>query len=378
MSKMQTPRDRFRSARLLVVLALCALALGAGCGGDDDDENSAGGKGKLVINSYGGTWGEAIELGFIEEFERETGIEVELLSTADTAKSKLALETGNEPPEDIVDTGYANSIPLAEAGLLEPIPWDEFDPEVVDPLPESVKREYAAEWGGFAMGLCYDKRKFPDGGPQPSNWADYWDFEKFPGKRGHPLWVTGAAEPMPEFALLADGVAPEELYPIDAERAFAKMDELRPNVPKFAATPPELGQQLVDGTVVMELCFTHRVNKLIDGGADFIGISFDQARTQNDAFIVWKDAPNKENAMQFIEFILRKEQQARWARLGYTAPVHPDAGGELPEEVAARIATSPQNLPETFAKDEEYYADAQDGTTNQERLTEAFQEWIKG
>lgn len=374
-----TGSRRSRRAAICLVLGLLALmVIGAGCGGDDESDGGEAGNGTLVVNSFGGTWGEAIQLGFIEEFEKETGIQVELLGKADTAKSRLAVESGNEPPEDIIDASYASSIPLAKAGLLEPIPWDDFDQETVNALPDHVKKEYVAQWGGFGLGLCFDKREFPDGKPQPSNWADYWDFEKFPGKRGHPLWVTGAAEPMPEFALLADGVAPEDLYPIDAERAFAKMDELQPHVPKFAAGPPELGQQLVDGTVVMEVCFTHRVNKLVDGGADFIGISFDQARTQNDGFIVWKDAPNKENAMKFIAFILKKEQQARWARIGYTAPVHPEAGDELPEEVAARIATSPQNLPKTFVKDEDYYAEEQDGNTNHERLTEEFQEWIKG
>jgi putative spermidine/putrescine transport system substrate-binding protein len=367
-----------RLTAICVLATVCVAALGSGCGDDDDDGGESGGSKKLVINSFGGAWAEAFELGMVQPFEAETGIDVTLLSTMDAAKSRLAIESGNEPPEDMPVTGLSTAAPLAEAGLLEPIPWDDFDQGVVDALPEETKGEYVANWAAWAYGLCYDKRAFPDGKPQPSNWADYWDFEKFPGPRGHPEWVIGASDPMPEFPLLADGTPVDDLYPIDAERAFAKMDELRPHVAKFAKTPPELGQQLVDGSVVMEPCFTHRMNALINGGADFIGISFDQARVNLDGYSVWKDAPNKENAMKLIEFILRPENQARWARIGFTVPVHPDALERLPKEIRARIAPVPGSEgAKTFWNGTEYYAEQQDGETNYDRLSEQFKEWVK-
>src|SRR5258705_369542 len=57
--------------------------------------------------------------------------------------------------------------------------------------------------------LCYRRDKFPNGGPQ--SWADFWDVKKFPGTRS----LYNNAPRTLAFALLADGVAPDKLYPMD-------------------------------------------------------------------------------------------------------------------------------------------------------------------
>ncbi len=364
------------TAAVAVGLLVFAVIGASGCGGSSDEAAKGGkaGTGELVINSYGGAWGDGIQLGLIEPFERETGIKVKLLATSDAAKSRLAIQSGNKPPEDLIDTTHAETIPVAKAGLLEPLPYSKWDKATVSQLPAHAKYEYSVAALGFAEGLCFDKRKFPDGKPQPKNWADFWNVKKFPGRRGMRSWVTDGPEP--EVALLADGVAREDLYPIDQKRAFAKLDELKPHV-RWYETPPEVGQALIDGSVSMATCYTHRFYALIDGGADFIGVSFDQARTAYDDFAVWKNAPNKENALKFLEFALRKENQARWARIGLTAPINPEAGRELPKEAAERIATSAENLPKTFSHNENYYAKQQDGTTNWARLQKQWQEWVR-
>ena len=53
-------------------------------------------------------------------------------------------------------------------------------------------------------------------GNVPAGWADYFDTTKFPGKRGAWDYSEGG---MFEFALMADGVAPKDLYPLDLARA---------------------------------------------------------------------------------------------------------------------------------------------------------------
>ena len=60
-------------------------------------------------------------------------------------------------------------------------------------------------------------------GQVPEGWADFFDTAKFPGKRG--FWDYSAGGIF-EFALLADGVAPADLYPLDLERATAKLDTI--------------------------------------------------------------------------------------------------------------------------------------------------------
>lgn len=66
---------------------------------------------------------------------------------------------------------------------------------------------------------------------QPASWADFWDVDKYPGKRG----LRKRAVYNLEFALLADGVKVEDVYrvlstPTGVERAFAKLSELKPHI----------------------------------------------------------------------------------------------------------------------------------------------------
>jgi putative spermidine/putrescine transport system substrate-binding protein len=70
--------------------------------------------------------------------------------------------------------------------------------------------------------LAYRKDKFPHGGPK--NWADFWDVKKFPGNRSMLHNAVRAAQ----FALVADGVSPDKIFPMDVDRAFKKLDTAAP------------------------------------------------------------------------------------------------------------------------------------------------------
>ena len=326
--------------------------------------------GKLVINSYGGSWGQAIQLGLIDQFQRETGIEVTLLSTWDIAKSKAALQSGNPPPEDILDTELATAVSLDHDGLLAPIDYGRFDKDTLASVPDYAKNKIAVGWGVFGIGICYDKEVFPEG-HEPKTWADFWDFKNFPGKRGMLDWPD---ETQPEFGLIADGVPVDKLYPVDLDRAFKKLDELKPYVPKFPTSPAVLGQMLVDKQVVMEACFTHRVQRLIDGGMSRIAINFNQARLQTEYFTVWKNAPNRDNAMKFLAFILKASPQAAWAQIGNTGPINPKAFDLIPADLAKKLPTSP--VYKTFVKDDSWYsATAAGGKTNRETIEDRWNKW---
>lgn len=327
--------------------------------------------GELVINSFGGGWGQAIQLGLIDGFEQETGIDVILLSTWDVAKSKAAIQSGNPPPEDILDTNLATAVALNRDGLLAEIDYARFNQDTLAAIPDYARPPFAVGWGQFAIGLCYDKEAFGEGNA-PSGWADYFDQENFPGPRGMLAWP---AEPQPEFGLIADGVAVDELYPLDLDRAFARLDELKDHVPQFPSSPAVLGQMLVDRQVVMEACFTHRVQKLVDGGLSRIGISFDEARLQTEFFVVWKDAPNMENAMRFLAYILEARPQATWAQIGNTGPLNPMAFDLIADDVKDKLPTSPSHTT-LWPKDAAWYSTMNDdGLTNREVIENRWNEW---
>ena len=61
----------------------------------------------------------------------------------------------------------------------------------------------------------------------PATFADFFDADKFPGKRGAYNWVMGG---LLEMALIADGVALEDLYPLDTDRAYKKIDTIKDDI----------------------------------------------------------------------------------------------------------------------------------------------------
>ena len=71
--------------------------------------------------------------------------------------------------------------------------------------------------------LCYRRDKFPTGGPK--SWVDFWDVKRFPGARG--LCINDSPRTL-IFALLADDVPADRLYPLDVDRAFKKLDQIKP------------------------------------------------------------------------------------------------------------------------------------------------------
>jgi putative spermidine/putrescine transport system substrate-binding protein len=154
--------------------------------------------------------------------------------------------------------------------------------------------------------------------------------------------LAWGSDPALQNALLADGVAPEDLYPLDIERAFEKLGELQTAIPTYAESSGEL---------------------LPASGFSRGAISYDQAEIINEAYVVWKDAPNKENAMRFLAYIMEPENQARWARLSNASPANPDAFKPIPEDVAKILPTSPANAATAVPRNDDWINVSYEGAT---------------
>ena len=87
--------------------------------------------------------------------------------------------------------------------MLTPIDWSIVDRSQV--ADEQLRAPNVVGSYTLSMVICYNKKKWP-GDHHPKSWADFWDVEKFPGRRGvrrtPPIWTIDAA-------LLADGVKEE-------------------------------------------------------------------------------------------------------------------------------------------------------------------------
>ena len=199
-----------------------ALALGAGTLlAAPEVVRPARAQGRAVyVNSYGGVWESSWRKAFFEPFTAQTGIEIKTVPGVSFAKLKAQVRTRNFE-WDVINLGDVEYGQAVLEGLLEKV---DREAAKADQLPPHMVRDYGITSYSLGTNLVYRKDKFPNGGPQ--SWADFWDVKKFPGNR----CLYDRSFSCLAFALLADGVSADKLYPMDVDRAFRKMSEIKPHM----------------------------------------------------------------------------------------------------------------------------------------------------
>lgn len=173
---------------------------------------------------FGGAVHDDFRAAYLDEFSSLTGVEITDGSPFDYAQVRAQVESGNYQ-YDII-TGAPTSIDQECGVLYEELPDDLFNWDGVRDEYESSR--CSVPHGTTALLLTYNTNTYGDN--PPTTCADFFDTEAFPGVRG--MWTSVLGYPL-EVALLADGVEPEDIYPIDYDRAFAKLDEIRDDLSLF-------------------------------------------------------------------------------------------------------------------------------------------------
>ena len=312
----------------------------------------------ITFVAWGGTTQERQMAVWGESFTELTGTAVVADGPTDYGKLKAMVESGNVV-WDVVDVEADFAYRAAQEGLLEPIDFTVVDKTNLDP-------RYTFEYGTgnfyYAFVLAYNKEAL--GGNVPQTWADFFDIEKFPGKRSVIGWPsTGIVE----MALLADGVAPEDLYPLDIDRAFAKLATIRDHI-VFWNSGAESQQLLASGEAPICFCWDTRVSVLMqEEGGENIGMSWNQAIATGDMLVIPKGSPNKDLAMQFIANATTAENQATFAKAALLSPINLQAVDMLDAETMDAIAFG--HLDGQIEIDLNYWVG------NADAVTEAWNKW---
>lgn len=342
----------------LGVLAIAATFIVATDGGAQDAQR------QLTIAASGGTFQDALTEHFYERFEGQTGAEV----------VHVPIE-GEEQ--------FTRARAMAQAGQTE---WDIMSPEpqsffrdqdLLEPLDCSRIPNAAelgvpgtcGEYGIFrAIGggvLTYNTEEFPDDPPQ--TWADFWNVEEFPGPRCLPGILPHY---MVATALLADGVPPEEIFPMDIGRAMEKLEEIKPNVAVWWTSGNQSIDTLRQGECVMSWMWSGRALQLIAEGAP-INITWNQSQPVLAFWSILKDAPNKDLAYEFLNFWMT-EPAAHAAFSGeifYDTANVESLANLTPEQIPLRAISEP-NLAAQVPFDWEWVAD------NTDEMRAAFQDML--
>lgn len=201
----------------------------------------------------------------------------------------------------------------------------------------------------------------------PTSWADFWDTQKFPGKRG----LRKGAKYTLEFALMADGVAPKDVYKVlgtkeGQDRAFKKLDALKPSIQwwEAGAQPP---QYLASGDVVMSSAYNGRIAAVQKESN--LKVVWNGGIYDFDAWAIPKGAKNLEDAKKFIAFSVQPEQQKVFSSNIAYGPANSNAVALLTDEVKKDMPTTPENIANQVQIDVTFWAD------NSEQLEQRFNAW---
>jgi putative spermidine/putrescine transport system substrate-binding protein len=317
----------------------------------------------LTVVGWGGASQVVHHDVYFAPFSEKTGTKiVEDSYNGGLAKIKAMVDT-NSVTWDAILVEAPDLLRGCENGLFETIAWDKIGPKS-DYIDAAVSDCGVGSYV-WAVALAYDGDALKEG---PKNWADFWDVKKFPGKRG----MRKGAKFNLEIALMADGVAPQDVYKELAtkegqDRAFAKLDQLKANIQwwEAGAQPPEW---LASGDVVMTTAYNGRITNANKEGKNF-KISWDGQVYAVDSWAVVKGSSNKDKAMEFVGFASAEENQVKFpAGIPYGV-TNTKAIAAIPAALSSDLPTNEANLKNALANDTEFWIDFEG------ELNERFNSW---
>ncbi len=332
---------------------------------------------EITIVSFGGAYGASQMEAYHKPYMAMTGIKINSVDADNPATPiKAQVEAGNVTI-DIADLEPSDLVRLCDEGALQVLDIDDL-PDGADGTPA---REDFIEGGLYDCGvgtIVYSTliAYRTDGDIIPTATNDFFDLEKFPGKRG----LRKGAKFALELALMADGVPPAEVYevlatPEGVDRAFAKLDTIKSEVIwwEAGAQPPQL---LADGEVVMTTAYNGRIfNAMIEENQPF-GLFWPNQIYDFNLYVIPEGAPNAEAAWEFIKFATdtqRLADQASYISYGPARKSSAPLVGLFKDgvtEMQPHMPTNPDYVGDALTTDIEFWAD------HDIELSERFNAWL--
>ncbi len=321
----------------------------------------------LTVTSWGGEYSEGQRHAFFDPFTSETGHRVvQDKWGGDIARIRAMVER-NHYTTTVLDAEEEQVYQGCKQGILEEIDYQRLDFSPDELLPEAAHRCGVGSLA-WSMVFAYDPSQLA--GDEPMSWRDFWDVERFPGKRG----LYRGAETNLEIALLADGVKPEEVYdelgrPEGRARAFQKLDALRPHVIWWQAGTQAV-QLLLDGEVAMTSGWNGRLHRASTTERP-ISLVWNGQLMYFEYWIIPRGHPNRQLAYDFIQLATRPDRQAEMSRYIPYGPLHRQWVKFVDPSVRDRLPTAPANLRGALKIRPDYWS------RHSLRLEEKFNRWLE-
>lgn len=304
----------------------------------------------LTVISFGGTNKVAQAKAFYEPWEAQGhGRIIAGEYNGEMARLKVMVDT-HSVDWDLVEVELPELARGCDEGLFEPLPADLLG--APSQYLEGAIQPCGAGFFIWSTVLAYNADKL---NPAPTGWVDFWDLKKYPGKRG----LRKTAKFSLEFALMADGVAPADVYKVLAskagqDRAFAKLEQIKPSIQWWEAGA-QPAQYLASGDVVMSAGYSGRI---IAAQKDSnLRVVWNGGIYDFDAWAMPKGARHVDQALQFIKFSFETTQQQHFAQAIAYGPATLAALPLLPASVEQNLPNTAAHLAQQVQNDSVFWAD---------------------
>ncbi len=336
--------EKFKSGQIdrrsfLTAMAGLGLAVAMRPGAASAEAN------EIVVCNWGGAALDAFQKAYGEPFTKKSGTPVVIDGAGPETGAIRAMVDSKNVTWDATDGGMTDALVLGKGGYVEPIDYTMVDKSLVG---EGLAAEFGICNYTYSNVLAYDSKKLSSA---PASWADFFDVEKFPGKRTMCKWIQGQLEAV----LLADGVKPEDIYPLDVDRAFKKLEPLLPNL-IFWDSGAQSQQLFRDGEVVMGNIWHTRANLLRKENPQFTW-TWNNNLMFASAWSVPKGNPAGKKVFDFINSSMEPEGQITLLRIMGNGPSNPKALALMTEEDKAVYSLAPENAKTGLKISAQYYAD---------------------
>jgi putative spermidine/putrescine transport system substrate-binding protein len=327
----------------------------------------------LTVVSWGGNYTRSQMLAYVKPYRDARG-EWVVMETYNGGLDQLRAQVETENVVwDLVDFELSDLIRGCREGLLEKIDHsslpagDDGTPAAEDFIPGALT-ECGIGQTVWATVVAFRNDAF--GGDRPSGLADFFDVQKFPGKRG----LRRDPRVIMEWALMADGVAPGEVYATlesDAgqARAFNVLNRIRTSVVWWTAGSEPV-QLLDSGEVVMTSVWNGRMYRpIVEDGKDFT-VLWDGQIWDIDSWGIPKGTYNLGKARDFIDFATSSRQLAEQTKYISYGPARKSAMALVGDQVKSMLPTAASNMGNALQTDAVWWA------THHAELSARFEEWL--
>ena len=314
----------------------------------------------LTYAGPGGIFQEGQDEAIWQPFAEASGATMQM-DAFDAGKLKAMVDSGNVT-WDLVDTSQVDS--ARGCGTL----YEKIDRSRIDTskLPEGTLTDDCMipnVMYGFV--IAYNTEAFGDN--PPTSAADFFDTEKFPGKRTVPATTYVDPQNM-EFPLMADGVDLDNLKPEHIEQAIEKYRSLGDDGIVWT-TGAQAQQQLESGEAVMGFVWSGRGYGAADAGAPIAPVWNDWL-VAIDSSAIPKGAKDPEASHAAINYFLGADQQAGMTELNSMGPVNVDAEPQVDETLGEWLASS--RFDSGHVPDIEFWVE------NYDAMASAWAGWVTG